>query len=366
LFVSAESEIYPANFRVSLKDPNLIRSKDFTLSHLKSVWTWLKWPLALAILAILIWRNREGFQQFAAQDKHWGYFGAAFVLSTVSIFLTFLRWSWLVRALGFDFPLRNACRLGLMGMAVSYVGPGMVGGDSFKAVSIASGQASRRIVAAATVFLDRILGMLALMWVGSLGAMISAPTYGQEVHLTARWIFWISSTAGTLGLIALMIPAVTRSPLVSWVSHLPLVGRIFSQLLEGVALYQKRPAVLFLATAIAAVGHMMMCSGLYCCAQGLGGWSPSVMDHFYLTPTAEIIGLIPTPGGVGPQEFAILELYKTFPPAEVSVESAGQVGLLASIAFRLNTMVIAAFGAVFYLAAKDEVSAGPQLESPAV
>lgn len=329
------------------------------MSHLRTLWAWLKWPLALLILGLLIWRNQEGFQHFARQEKHWGYFGLAFCLATVSIFMTFLRWSWLVRALGFEFPFRNACRLGLMGMAVSYVGPGMVGGDSFKAVSIASGQASRRIVAAATVFLDRILGLLALMWIGALGALFSQPTHGQELHLTARWIFWISSGAGTLGLILLSIPAVTRSPLVSWVSHLPVVGRIFSQLLEGVALYQQRPAVLFAATTLAAVGHAMMCTGLYCCAQGLGdssqgiaGWPPSLIDHFYLTPAAEIIGLIPTPGGVGPQELAIQELYKTFPPAELDVESAGQTGFLASLAFRLNIMVIAAFGAVFYFAAK--------------
>ncbi|MDB5384978.1 MAG: hypothetical protein JWM11_624 [Planctomycetaceae bacterium] len=335
------------------------------MSHFKTLWTWLKWPLALAILGVLIWRNQEGFRHFARQDKHWGYFGLSFVLATVSIFMTFLRWSWLVRALGFHFPLRNACRLGLMGMAVSYVGPGMVGGDSFKAVSIASGQASRRIVAAATVFLDRILGLLALMWVGALGAFISMPTHRQELHLAARWIFWISSGVGTLGLIALMIPAVTRSPLVSWVSHLPLVGRIFSQLLEGVALYQKRPTVLFFATAIAAVGHVMMCSSLYCCAQGLGGWSPGLIDHCYLTPTAEIIGLIPTPGGVGPQELAIQELYKTFPPDDVGIEVAGQAGFLASLAFRLNTMLIAAVGALFYFAAKSEVNDVQRAESTA-
>jgi len=333
-----------------------MRHKERTLSYLRVLWIWLKWPLALGILTILIWRNQEGFQLFARQEKHWGYFVVALVLSTVSIFMTFLRWNWLVRALGFEFPLRNACRLGLMGMAVSYVGPGMVGGDSFKAVSIASGQASRRIVIAATVFLDRILGMLALMWVGSLGALFADPTSGHELHLTARWIFWISSTVGTLGLLALMIPAVTKSPLVSWVSHLPLVGRVFSQLLEGLALYQRRPAIVVAATGIAFVGHIMMCVSLYCCAVGLGGWSPSILSHFYLTPAAEIIGLIPTPGGVGPQEFAILELYRTFRPTGITLEVSGQVGFMASLAFRLNTMLIAAFGALFYFAAKDEIT----------
>jgi uncharacterized membrane protein YbhN (UPF0104 family) len=270
--------------------------------------------------------------------------------------MTFVRWSWLVRALGFHFPTRNAVRLGLMGIAVSYVGPGMVGGDSFKALSIASGQPSRRIVAAATVFLDRILGLLALMWIGALGAIYSRPTHGQELHAVVRWIFWGSSVAGTVGLIMLMVPAVTRSPLISWISRLPVVGGIFSQLLDAVALYQQRPTVLFAATGFSVVGHAFMCSSLYCCAQGLGGWSPALIDHFYLTPAVEIIGLIPTPGGVGPQEFAIQEIYKAFPPADVSLEVAEQSGFFASLAFRLILMVIAAFGAVFYFAEKHELT----------
>ncbi len=328
-------------------------SKDRVLSGLRTTWAWLKWPFALGILAVLFYRQRQGFHEFSQQEKHWPILCLGFVLSFAGAGLTFVRWHWLVRALGFDFRLIEAFRLGLMGTAVGYTGAGMIFGDSFKAISIASGQPSRRIVAAATVFLDRVLGMLALLWVGSLGAWLFRESYSSELHTTVRAIFWLSSSLGTIGLVLLLFPAITHSRWISWAMHLPVVGPVFHQLLDGLTLYQKRPAVLLGATLMAVVGHCLMIGALYCCALGLGGWAPSLASHLYLTPAAEIIGLIPTPSGIGPQELAITEGYAAVAGSQVSPETAKRAGLFAGIAFRLMHMLIAAVGAVFFFAAPD-------------
>lgn len=323
------------------------------MSGFRSVWGWLKWPLAIGIIGLLVWRNRQGFHDFSQQEKHWPILGLALLLVAAGTGLTFVRWHWLVRALGFDFRLIDACRLGLMGTAVGYSGAGQIFGDSFKAVAIASGQSSRRIVAAATVFLDRVLGLLALLWVGSLGAVLTRDSYASELHTTVRTVFWLSSTLGTIGLIMLLIPAITHSRWIGWVAHLPLVGRIFQQLLDGLALYQQRPTVLLGCTLMAFVGHSLMIAGLYCCALGLGGWAPSLASHLYFTPAAEIIGLIPTPAGIGPQEFAIQEGYGAVAGSQVKPETAKRAGFFAGIAYRLIHMLIAGVGAIFYLAAGD-------------
>lgn len=328
-------------------------SKDVVLSGLRTLWAWLRWPLALGILAVLFWRQRQGFHEFAQQEKNWPILCLGFLLSAAGAGLTFVRWHGLVRALGFDFRLIDAFRLGLMGTAVGYTGAGMIFGDSFKAISIASGQPSRRIVAAATVFLDRILGFLALLWVGSLGAWLFRETYSSELHTTVRLVFWLSSGLGTIGLVMLMFPAITHSKWISWATHLPIAGRILHQLLDGLTLYQKRPAVLLGATLMAVVGHCLMIAALYCCALGLGGWAPSLASHLYLTPAAEIIGLIPTPSGIGPQELAITEGYGAVAGSQVSPEVAKRAGFFAGLAFRLMHLLIAAIGAIFYFAAPE-------------
>ncbi len=328
-------------------------SKDRILSGLRTAWTWLKWPIAIGILAVLFWRQREGLHEFSQQEKNWPILCLGFLLSAAGAVLTFVRWHALVRALGFEFRLIDAIRLGLMGMAVGYTGLGMLMGDSFKAVVVASGQSSRRVVAAATVFLDRVLGMLALLWVGSFGAWLFRETYSSELHNTVRAIFWLSSSLGTIGLVLLLFPAVTHSRWISWATHLPVVGRLFHQLLDGLTLYQQRPAVLLGATLMAVVGHCLMIGALYCCALGLGGWAPSLASHLYLTPAAEIIGLIPTPSGIGPQELAITEGYGAVAGTQVSPETAKRAGFFAGIAFRLMHMLIAAIGAIFYFAAPE-------------
>jgi uncharacterized membrane protein YbhN (UPF0104 family) len=326
------------------------------LNGLRLIWAWLKWPLAVGIIATLMWLNRQGFHELSAQEKHWPMLGLAFILVTSGLVLTFVRWHWLVRALDFDFRLLDACRLGLMGSAVGYIGGGTLGGDSFKAVALASGQASRRIVIVATVFLDRIIGLLALFWVGAFGSWLTRNMFASELHTTVRTFFWLSSIIGSIGLLLFLIPAVTHSRLISWAIHLPLVGGVFHQLLDGVALYQRRPWVLVGATCMAMVGHSLMITGLYCCALGLGGWAPSLAAHLYLTPAAEIVGLIPTPSGIGPQEFGIQEGYGAVAGTEVSVEAAKRAGFFAGIAFRIILMIVAAVGAVFYFARRGTLT----------
>ncbi len=329
------------------------------MNGLRLLWMWLRWPLALGILAVLIWRNREGFHEFSQQEKHWPLLGLAFLLVASGLVLTFVRWHWLVRALGFEFRLRDACRLGLMGSAVGYMGAGTLFGDTLKAIALASGHSSRRIVAFATVFLDRILGLLALLWVGACGSWLTRHLYTSELHTTVRAFFWLTSAMGTIGLVLLLFPAITHSRWISWATHLPVVGKIFHQLLDGLALYQRRPMVLLGATGMAFIGHCLMIVGLYYCALGLGGWAPSIPAHLYFTPAAEIVGLIPTPGGIGPQEFGIQEGYSAVAGSEVSVETARQSGFFAGMTYRLISMLIAAVGAVFYFAGRDNWKTPP-------
>src|SRR5579863_6733435 len=136
-------------------------------SRLAKSWTWLKWPVAIGILAWLYYQNRQAIGGIARAPKNWNYAVLAFGLIAGSSLITFGRWYLLVRAQAFAFELKDAVRYVFVGMVMNYVAPGAVGGDLFKAVLLARDQTSRRTVAVATVLLDRILGMLALFLVGA-------------------------------------------------------------------------------------------------------------------------------------------------------------------------------------------------------
>ena len=80
-----------------------------------------------------------------------------------AVSLTFVRWYLLVRALGLNFRLLDAFRLGFLGYLFNFVSVGSVGGDLFKAIFIAREQPGRRTEAVATVLVDRVVGVYALV-----------------------------------------------------------------------------------------------------------------------------------------------------------------------------------------------------------
>ena len=91
------------------------------------------------------------------------YFAIAFLIFTAAMVLTLLRWYVLVRALDLPFRMRDALRLGMVGFFFNTFMPGSVGGDIIKAAALAVGQ-SRRTVAVATVIMDRVIALWALVW----------------------------------------------------------------------------------------------------------------------------------------------------------------------------------------------------------
>lgn len=309
------------------------------------LWSWLKWPAAIALFAWLIYHNRHDLANFARTEKHYGVLALAFLACGGATMLTFVRWHLLVRALGIPFRLLDAFRLGFLGLVFHYVGTGLVGADVVKAAFIAREQPGRRAAAAATVFLDRVLGLLALFLLGACAAAISRNYPQTPEFLAVRWILWIGAASGTVGLALLLWPAFTHSRAVGLLARLPVAGKIFVELLEDVKLYQSRPSVLIGATLLGLISHSLLIASFYFCALGLGGWAPSVLLHFSFMPLAELVSLIPTAGVL---ELAMSESYGFAAGAEVSRQAAEASGLAAALAFRVvNLLVCGLGGAVF-------------------
>lgn len=334
------------------------------MHRLGHLWNWLKWPIALAVLAGMFLWHRESLGDFVAHPKHWGWLVAAFCLYGTAVLVSFVRWYLLVRSLGFAFRLADAFRLGFLGMLFNYVGPGIVGGDMFKAVFLARGQPARRATAAATVLLDRILGLISLFQLGAIATLVRVDPAPSELHAIVNWILWSAAILGTLAVVLALQPAVTRLIPVQRLESIPVGGRVLKDVYEGFHLYQHKPAVLFAALAMGIFNHAATFTGLYCCALGLQIWAPDLWTHFYFMPAAVIMGLLPTPGGIGPMEFAIQEAYGAVASGAVSASMARADGLFAATAFRLVNMLVAAIGAVYYLASKREIDTAIETAEP--
>lgn len=328
---------------------------------LKKAWTWLKWPLALALLGYLWYQNRDALAKLRDHEKNWSYLAFAFLLIGGSTLLTFLRWYLLVSAQGFAFRVRDAMRLGFLGLLFNYVAPGSVGGDLVKAYMLAREQSGRRAVAVATVGLDRVLGLLALFLVGALATLFPRELPESPELQTATALLWIGSLCGLVGLALLLHPATTKWRWVNRLTHASYVGKHIADLLHGVGLYQSQRGVVTGAMLLSIVGHGGLITGFYLCA--LSMQQPGVPDlgtHFYFMPNAELFGvLIPVPGGVGALEGAIQWFYVKLAAGSqtISPETAAATGFIAAITFRVVALLIAAIGAGYYFASRQEIAA---------
>lgn len=329
---------------------------------LKRNWFWLKWPFAVALLAGLFYQNRQQFGRLTERQIDWLDFGIAFVLTLTAILLTIVRWYLLVWAQEFPFVFKDALRLGFIGYFMTYFAPGAAGGDIVKAVLIAQQQTSRRSVAAATVLLDRILGVVALFMIGALACLLQTPDIlSHAVIRIVALALWGGAIAGFLGVTVLLHPAVPRMRWLNRLVQLRFVGRLIREMINALLLYQQRRRVVAAAVAISIVGHFAMLSSFYFCAKALqlGPSAPGYWMHIMLIPGAELVGVvIPTPGGVGALEGAVQYSYSIANDAAggpVSDDVALASGLFVGVAFRVINIMIASIGALYYFTSRKAV-----------
>jgi uncharacterized membrane protein YbhN (UPF0104 family) len=318
----------------------------------------VKWGVGLVILGWLYHRNAEALRQIATAPKDWRFAALGFGLVTISYLVMFTRWYVLVRAQEFSLRFLDAVHYGFVGLATNFITPGTVGGDLFKAVLLARDQSSRRAAAAATVVLDRLLGVLGLFLVGTSATLLPHDFPESPAVKANTMLLWCGSVGGLIGVGLMLLPATTNWPWIARLPRLPLVGHIMGDLIEGVKQYQSRPWAVLAALGMALVNNSGTIIGLYCCARAMQpAWVPGLAAHFYFRPSAELFGAASMiPGGVGALEFAIREAYVLLNPGVVSDAEAAAAGFSAAIAFRVVTVSVSMIGLGWYLVSRREIS----------
>jgi uncharacterized membrane protein YbhN (UPF0104 family) len=156
----------------------------FAREHTPLVKLLLKYGLGIGLLVYVIFDNWTGLKDVFRRPIHVEPLLLATGIASVGLIITFLRWHLLVRAVGLPFSRYNAIRLGLVGYYFNTFLPGSIGGDIVKAYAIAKEQ-SRRTVAVATVLVDRIIGLWALIWfvaiIGSVFWILDDPIMQNEI-----------------------------------------------------------------------------------------------------------------------------------------------------------------------------------------
>ncbi|MBD3673322.1 MAG: flippase-like domain-containing protein [Planctomycetaceae bacterium] len=328
---------------------------------LRRHWVWIKWVAAIAILTWLFRQNRATLRQIDWHNLDWSFFAVGVVLTGVAFLITFTRWYYLVVSQGLPFTWRDAVRLGFIGILFNYVAPGAAGGDIVKALLIAKEHPERKAVAAATVFLDRLLGLIALFCVGAVASLAFLPLTDYPRLQMLLSVLWAGTLGGLVGLFLLLHTSLPQSRLVAWMFKIKFVGPILEEIQRGILMYQSRKRVLWGAVGLSVIGHFAFLTVFYCASLALesGPAAPSFIGHLFLIPAAELVGvLIPTPAGIGALEGAVQGVFvmgNEMAAHPVEKELAAAAGFSVALVFRLTNMMTALIGGAFYLSNRREI-----------
>ncbi len=290
---------------------------------------------------------------YGGEPIHWGYFLLAFLVALPAILATFVRWYILVRAVELPFRFFDAFRLGFIGLFFNNFMPGSVGGDVIKAAVLAREQ-DRRTIAVATVIMDRIIALWALIWfVALLGAgfWMSGMLVGQGADACRQIVLiaWIVVGLSVLVWIALgMLPEWRAERFAGRLEQLPKVGVAVAELWRAVWMYRCRPRAVGMVLLLSWIGHVGFVFLFYWSVRTL--WQPdsdelipTLAQHFLIVPIGLVIQAAPFfPGGAGIGELGFGLLYQWLGCSEAS-------GVLGSLVQRVVNWTLGLLGGLIYL-----------------
>ena len=148
------------------------------------------------------------------QPKAWGLLVGGFLALVVAVVITIVRWCYLVRALGIDFSLPDAMRIGFLGYLFNLAPMGIVGGDLLKAWMLSREKPGNRAKAFASVIVDRIVGLYVLFLVAAAGVFITGFwDYPDAIVHRICWAVLIVTFVSTVGIVLVLLPGFLEGPL---------------------------------------------------------------------------------------------------------------------------------------------------------
>ena len=322
--------------------------------------TLLKIGVSLAIIGYLVYDATQSkthgnvFADLRDQPKNWELLFAAWAANTFATLLTFIRWWLLVRAVDVPCRFRDAIRISFWGYLFNLAPLGIVGGDLVKAVMLDHEYQGHRAKAAASVVVDRVIGLFWLFVVASIAILA---TGFWKLPLPELWQISLGMFGITLvsavGLGIVMGPKKWIDWAIRLIGRIPRIGRAIESLLTAIQMYSRKSKVLVIASLLTVCVHLSFAVGCYCIVCGLFENHLGLREHFVMMPLSAAMQVIPLPAG--PSEAALDFLYRNVSLAVGSPVPNGQ-GLVVMLAYRLISVLIASLGLCYYFRNRSEMA----------
>ena len=315
----------------------------------------LKLLVSAGLLGFLAWRavREEQFQGIFA-GRNYAWFVAAVAVGLLATMVTFFRWYLLARALGLAMRLGETIRVSFIAVFIGLFAFGTVGTDSARAFTAARNSPGKRVEAVASVFVDRLLGLLTMFLLAAGGYYLqSAERWQQLSSPEAKGIQYVVQVSGwaaavmmVCGGVALATPQILQWPIFERIRAWPIVGNLLDRVMEVVRLYRRQPGVLMIGLLLSVSSTLLFALSIYLLAVFYGGSHPSLADHAIIAPISLVANAVPLPGGLGGMETMLDFLYRAFTPSQGEPPK----GVVVAFAFRFIFLLMAGIGAIVWFA----------------
>ena len=311
------------------------------MSRKAKTFIWL--AVALAALLLLAYRTpKHDFHQAIVQVD-WFWAVIAVVLYAIAQTGLAPRWVLLLRAQGVNISIFQAVKLTYLGLFYNNMMPGAVGGDLLKGWYITHhSEKDRRLDAAVSVFVDRLVGLVGMIIVGAIaslfvGSDLKIPIAGYLVPV--RNLIWLVLVVLVIAAVIFFSRRVRKVLLLSHLlGRLPFAG-FLHKIDSSIQTYRRHIGAMLAALLMTAAIQGMAIVAIWMLTQSLGLERVRFVQCLIIIPIVWLVSAaVPVPGGLG----VIENLFIPFFSAAINPsDPTAAIGQAAALAL-LNRLMLAA------------------------
>ncbi len=308
----------------------------------------LKFLASFVLIGLVVWKTglltREGWSKFLVMlhGVNLVYLGLSllcgFVLTTISSW----RWQILLRSKGIDISLLRLISFYFIGRFFNLFLPTSMGGDVVRVVTVAS-HSGEKEEALASVFVERLIGMITLLVVVSLAIVLGLRNYDLPV-ITASLFFVAALLFTVLWLVfdKRLLAKISDLHADRFVVGTTLLKKL-TRLQDVIRDYRDKPGVLIQVFCISCLFYLTAVVNVWLSARA---FVPDVSFSTMLLAVPAIMLIMNLPvsiGGLGLMEAAYTLIFPLFGYAPA-------LALSTALLMRFKTLVHGGIGALFHLA----------------
>ncbi len=261
------------------------------------------------------------------------------------------RWWFLLRANNLNVSFLEAQKFGWIGMFFSNILPGATGGDIAKAIYIARTCPNEKVKAIVSILIDRIIGVVSLLFVGSLASFLIFNRF--PIFAITIWTAGLATVLFCLLLINSRLRTILKID--RFINKMP--NKIRSTLIDldkAVLHYSQHTRSIGVWILASPLIYTLFIGSIFFMDRALGVGLP-LTDYFFIVPIAAVvqgIPIAPAGWGIGEAAYGTLigklgaETLITTPDAEQIMRTRG---VALSVIHRVHVAMWSLLGGVLVL-----------------